>query len=81
MAEILLFKCTNITDPFIKSPEIPKVPRPGEPLTYTNLFILQLMKQRPRRTLLELLQLVTIKLELEYGSPVLDFFPILPLFI
>lgn len=70
MAEMLLFKCTDITDPFIKSPKIPKIPRPGEPLTYTNLFILQLMKQRPK-TLLELLQLIIIKLEWESGSPVL----------
>lgn len=51
MAEMLLFKCADITNPFIKSPKIPKVPRSGEPRTYTNLFILQLMKQEAQEGL------------------------------
>lgn len=58
-----------------------KVPRPGEPLIYTNLLILQLMKQRPRRTLLEVLQLVTIKVGIGIWVPCLGFLPILSLFI
>lgn len=81
MAETLLFKCTDITDPFIKSPEIPKVPRSGEPRTYTNLFILQLMKQEAQKDLAGAFAVSCHQVRIGIWVPCLGFFPIQPLFI